>query len=171
MGCSGTKLTPIKGLSRSEEFIVATERKLGLAKVPFSVFRQAVKKYGYKGLLQESHLREIAREINLDFEQLHVANSEVARVYKSERLLDTGGNYVVREFLHLGFLLCNHTSEKSQVKEAWNMMNPLLDDSISKDRLILFYEELAHIAVDMRLSIETAKDQAPEDVVKYLHRI
>ena len=74
-----------------------------------------MKKYGYKGLLQESHLREIAREINLDFAQLNAANSEVAHVYKSERLLDTGGNYVVREFLHLGFLMCSHSSEKSQV--------------------------------------------------------
>ena len=70
------------------------------------------------------------------------------------------------------------------------MMNPLLDDTISKDRLILFYEDLAHIAVNMRLctiellvvviltlafasclAIETAKDKASEEMLKYLHRI
>ena len=61
------KLQSPVGLSPTEEYLVATERKLGLSKVPFVVYRQAIKLYGYKGELTERQIAAVAKDINLDF--------------------------------------------------------------------------------------------------------
>ena len=113
-GCSGSRYKPIPGLNKNEEIIVATEFNVGLSQVPYSVFMQAIKQYGYKSDLQEKQLRAVSRDINLDPSKLDDEVSEVALVYKSEQLFYQG-TYKVSWLLRLGFLMCVHRSEQHQV--------------------------------------------------------
>ena len=86
MGCSGSRYKPIPGLNKNEEIIVAAEFKIGLSQVPYTVYMQAIKQYGYKSDLQEKQLRAVSRDINLDPSKLDDETTEVALVYKSEQL-------------------------------------------------------------------------------------
>ena len=121
-GCSGTKMPTPSGLSPIEEYLVSTERKIGLSKVSFAVYRQAIKLYGYKGELTERQLAAVAKDINLDVSELADEKSEYSQVYKSEWLYDED-NFMVRPLLSLGFLLCNHPSEKAQVRSSEVLTN------------------------------------------------
>ena len=60
----------VEGAHVSENFCYQAECKLGLYKVEFRSFQAAIKRFGYRIDLTESHLRAIAPEIRLNVDAM-----------------------------------------------------------------------------------------------------
>ena len=54
----------------AENLIINTEKKLKLQNINFEDFLSAIKKYGYKGDLNEQHLIAVSSDINIDFDEM-----------------------------------------------------------------------------------------------------
>ena len=57
------------------------------------------------------------------------------------------------KLLRLGFICCKYYSPEAQALELWHLINPKLEESLSKDVISGFLSDLAYIAVDMNLSM------------------
>lgn len=55
----------------------------------------------------------------------------------------------VHALLRLGFLLCQHYSIDSQGLELWHLLNPKLEDKVSKSKVEAFLNDLVYVAVNL----------------------
>ena len=128
---------PIKNigirLSEVEEQLIQQEAELGLSWVYYSVFEQAIKRYGYteKSELTVDMLNEVADIIRLNVQAFDEPENMVKKYYRGEKVFDHG-NYKVKHLLLLGFLFCNHISKQKQHDSLWGIINPELEDTVSK---------------------------------------
>lgn len=79
-------------------------------------------------------------------------NSPFAVVYKDESFFFKGKRHNVPNLLRLGFLLCRHQLSDDQELELWHLINPRLEETISKSIVSDFLKDLLYIAVDMNIS-------------------
>ena len=71
-----------EGIPKEEIIVLESERKIMLQRVPYEIFRGAIKRYGYCGDLSEKHMKEIGPEILLDYtEMMDNEKSPFAVVY------------------------------------------------------------------------------------------
>ena len=53
-----------------EIIIIESERKILLHKVPYEIFRGAIKRFGYCGDLTDKHWKQISAEILCNYEEM-----------------------------------------------------------------------------------------------------
>ena len=95
----------------------------------------------------------ISKEIKLDVNAMNtVSNSPAAIVYKDEQFFFKGRRHTVPNLLRLGFICCRHNSVEDQELELWHLINPKLEDTVSKEVVETFLQDLCYIAVDMNIS-------------------
>lgn len=51
----------------------------------------------------------------------------------------------------IGFLLCEHYDEDSQMTEFWLLLNPKQDETVSRDDVLKFLHDLITMAVEIML--------------------
>ena len=89
-----------------------------LYKIPYKVFRGAIKRNGYLKDLSDTHMKDIANEIGCDYdEMIDNQRSAFSIVYNSSEF-KTGEKqnkheYSVKALLKLGWLQCIHESRDS----------------------------------------------------------
>lgn len=121
--------------------------------VDFEIFQGSVKRFGYKIDLNDEHMKKISPDIKLSFEEMQAnPNSVYAQVYKDEVMFFKDKRHNVPKLLRLGFLLCRHYSPESQSLELWHMVNPKLEETISKNIVENLLKDLTYVAVDMNYS-------------------
>ena len=76
-----------------ERSVLDRELNLGLSKVYFETFEAAVKRYGYTGKLNDEGMNEIAKEINLDFDDMQNDRNSAAHHYYKSKFIFDHGNY------------------------------------------------------------------------------
>jgi hypothetical protein len=75
------------------------------------MFRHAIKTYGYYADLNDKQMRQVSREILLDYDtMLEDPKSAFALTYMSPFFMTDLKRHQVRELLRLGWFLCKHNS-------------------------------------------------------------
>lgn len=98
-------------------------------------------------------MKSISREIKLNVDEMNTQKtSAYSLVYKDDKFFFLNKRHNVPKLLRLGFLLCKHYSPESQALEMWHLINPKLEEFITKAQLQAFLEELLYVAIDMNLS-------------------
>ena len=112
-----------------------------------------MKRYGYATDLTDKHMRNIAPEIMLDTEVMYEnAKSHFALVYLDDTFRSVDKRHSVRKLLRLGWLLCLHRSAEEQQDELWNLINPSMQESITKSDVLEFMDTLITFAVTINKS-------------------
>ena len=154
------------GMPDEEATVYLRECELGLHNVEFDAYQGAVKRFGYKIDLNDEHMRKIAPEIRLNFQEMQTVPASVhAVVYKDEKMFFDSKRHNVPKLVRLGFLLCRHYTAETQVRnfcdlssfdfkvmEMWHIINPKLEESVSKATVKEFLQDLLYVAIDMNLS-------------------
>ena len=124
-----------------------------LNEVNFLTFQGAVKRFGYRIDLNDEHMKSISREIRLNVDAMNTTpNSPFAVAYKDEQFFFRGRRHNVPALLRLGFLCCRHHSPEDQELELWHLLNPKLEETVSKASVEQFLRDLTYIALEMNLS-------------------
>ena len=76
------------------------------------------------------------------FEQLGLIYQDVNFAYQHKR-------YCVDKLVLIGWLLCFHYSKEIQIDELWDIINPDFKESVNKDDVMRYYEDLIYIAVNL----------------------
>jgi len=98
-------------------------------------------------------MKSISREIKLNVDAMNTTpNSPFAVVYKDEQFFFKGRRHNVPSLLRLGFLCCHHHSPEDQELELWHILNPKLEETVSKSSVEQFLKDLTYIALEMNLS-------------------
>ena len=97
------------GIPTEEMIVIESERKIMLHKVPYVVFRGAIKRFGYCGDLTEKHMKQISEEILCNYdEMINQDKSPFAIVYQDPAFKSKEKRHSVKNLLRLGWLLCKH---------------------------------------------------------------
>ena len=105
------------GMPDEEATVYLRECELGLHNVEFDAYQGAVKRFGYKIDLNDEHMRKIAPEIRLNFQEMQTVPASVhAVVYKDEKMFFDSKRHNVPKLVRLGFLLCRHYTAETQVR-------------------------------------------------------
>lgn len=127
------KLTLLPGVPNEENYVYKSEHRLRLREVDFIAFQGAVKRFGYRIDLNDEHMKSIAREIRVNVQEMNeMKNSPFAIVYKDEQFFFREKRHNVPNLLRLGFLCCRHHSAEDQEMEMWHLINPRLEETVSK---------------------------------------
>ena len=111
MGCTGSRNAQSLGLNDIETYITEKEENLNLEKIPYAKFVSVVKRFGYRGDLNEQQLKVISQEIGVDFaELLHNDRSIYSVYYFDQKLTYKDGRFKVPCLLLIGFMHCYHDS-------------------------------------------------------------
>jgi hypothetical protein len=141
------------GVPLEENYVYKSESRIKLRDVEYSTFLGAVKRFGYRIDLNDEHIKSISREIKLNVEEMNsLKTSPFCIVYKDPQFFFKNSRHSVPNLLRLGFLLCSHPSEVNQELDAWHLINPTLQETVSKQQVRVLLEELSYVALDMNLS-------------------
>jgi hypothetical protein len=136
-----------------EAAVYLRECELQLLNVDFETYQGAIKRFGYKIDLNDQHMEKIAPEIRLNYQQMcQVSASPYAVVYKDANMFFKEKRHNVPKLIRLGFILCRHYSPETQILEMWHIINPKLEENVSKQAVQAFLEDLLYVAIDMNLS-------------------
>ena len=154
---SRDKIPVVEGAHVRENFCYAAECKLGLYRVEFRTFQAAVKRFGYRIDLKESHLRSIAPEIRLDVDAMKDdPKSPWAIAYLDADFSYQNGRHSVDQLILIGWLLCSHWSEETQSRELWHIVNPGLEEFVAKADVISVIASLVYVAVNLNRKLVQA---------------
>ena len=133
--CSSKPKEDVIADSPEELYIQANEARLGLSEINFKDYQFAIKKFGYRIDLNREHMRAIAAEIKLNYDELTDRESAQGAVYRDEKAFYREGRYNVQNMLKLGFLLCKHDSPAQQESDLWMLVNPDLNRAVERQVL------------------------------------
>ena len=105
--------------------VYQSECLLRLNEVMYSDFMAAVKRFGFLSDLSDEHMKAIAPEIRLDYNEME--NNEMsgyAVVYMGEAFKSKDKRHNVKAMLRLGWFLCQYMSQEDQFNELWHLINP-----------------------------------------------
>mmetsp|Transcript_2425 Transcript_2425/g.2374 ORF Transcript_2425/g.2374 Transcript_2425/m.2374 type:complete len:168 (+) Transcript_2425:27-530(+) len=142
--------------NQCEKKIQINERELGLNRVNFLVFRDAVKRYGYKNVpFTHKVLTYIGPKIGIkaedfDQEEGEDAMKEICRTFKNDYIFHEG-SYNVRRLIILGFMHCKHSTPYEQREEMWCLINPEAKPTVTKLDVMEFFRIVFHLAITLRL--------------------
>ena len=103
------------GMPPEEIIIIESERKILLHKVPYEIFRGAIKRFGYCGDLTDKHWKQISAEILCNYEEM-ITKKEKSPfwiVYQDPEFKSKEKRHCVKNLLRLGWLLCKHDTKHS----------------------------------------------------------
>lgn len=83
-------------------------------------------------------MKEISREINLDYEDMIKDRNSVAHLYYQSKYIFDHGNYDAHKLLILGFLLCRHQDLQRAGDAMWGLINPEIKETVNRDRVRSF---------------------------------
>eukprot|EP00347_Sterkiella_histriomuscorum_P014349 403361212 len=160
-GCySREKEVVLLGAPREETYVFRSENKLKLFDVDYHIFQGAIKRFGYRDNLNSEQMKTIRREIKLNVEDMNEQkHSPFAIVYKDEHFFFIEKRHTVYNLLKLGFMLCQFPSVEDQELEMWHLINPRLDETVSKGTVEMFLRDLIYVALDMNINILKAGDE------------
>lgn len=88
-----------------------SENRIRLREVDYITFQGAIKRFGYRLDLNNEHMKSIAREIKLNFQEMNdLKSSPYSIVYKDEQFFLKEKRHNVPNLLKLGFLMCKYHS-------------------------------------------------------------
>ena len=73
----------------------------------------------------------------------------------------------------IGWLLCKHWDDTTQGRELWHIMNPTLEESLPKQRVLETVKKLMYIAIDLNQKMMEQEPDSPEktNTMKYHKKI
>ena len=147
---SRDRVPTVEGAHTEENFCYQAECKLGLHRVEFRTYQAAIKRFGYRIDLTESHLRAIASDIRLDVDAMKAnPKSPWAIAYLDKEFAFKDGRHQVDQLILIGWLLCMHWSDKTQSIELWHIVNPELNETVDKTAINKVISSLMYIAVNL----------------------
>ena len=124
--------------------------------------------------LNQDHIRSIAPEIRLDYEQMHAdRNKGQALCYLDERFAFLDGKHNVENLILIGWLLCKHWSDETQTTELWHILNPTLLPSVPIETAMQVIRKLLYVGIDLNTKMVQSQPESPEkkNALQYLGRI
>jgi len=101
----------------------------------FGQFESCIKRYAWVGgTFTDVAIKEIENETGIKFDDLEDESSFAHHAFRHSKVFDHG-NYNSEDILLLGFLSCYHLSDEKAADSLWGIVNPNLDDTVSKDRI------------------------------------
>lgn len=138
----------LDGVTPEELIVFRAECSINLHMVPFEVFRGSIKRYGYATDLTDKHMKHIAPALMLDVDEMYNnSKSSFALVYLDPCFRSKDQRHNVRKLLRLGWLNCLFRSDKEQQDELWTIINPDMNESLSKAAVMDFVYSLTTYAV------------------------
>ena len=98
-------------------------------------------------------MKAISKEIRLDSAELYANEDSIFHVFYADEFtkLKETGRYHIQSLLKIGFLHCDHYSVDTQSIDMWHILNPKLDDSVPREKVEEFINDLVFISVDLML--------------------
>ena len=176
MGACGSRdrVPVIEGASAEENFSFKVECAIKLHSVEFRTFQSAIKRFGYRMDLNDEHLKAIAPEINMDYEKMCAQRTKGQAIcYFDQKFAYLNGKHNVDNLMLIGWLLCKHWDDTTQGRELWHIMNPTLEESVPKARVLDTVKKLMYIAVDLNAKMLEQEPNSPEktNAQKYHQKI
>ena len=149
--CTTRDRVPIvEGAPDEENFCFRLECGIKLHQIEYRDFQAAIKRFGYRINMTESHLRAIAPELHIDVDHLHHnSHGAQATAYFDSDFAYQGGHHNVENLQLMGWLLCKHWNDDTQTRELWHLINPKLTKSVTKRDVYSVITRLAYIAVNL----------------------
>ncbi len=147
------------------------ERILGLTRVSFRDYYSAVKRYGYhSNRVNKEGFTEIKPILNID-ELLYENKNSIPYMVYNDGAVYSNGFYDVTKLLAIGFIVCRHPSESRATEQLWTIINPELDDTVSKQKVEEFLNELLWAAIDLHRRVNQMQDEGVQEVEEYLQAL
>lgn len=170
---SRDKVPLIDGAHEDEQFCYAAECTLNLHSVEYRTFQAAIKRYGYRIDLSEDHLKEIAPDINLSIQKMHGDEASAYHlVYLDRDFAYKNETHNIEELMMIGWLLCRHWDDENQATELWHLINPEVEDFVTKKQVMHIVNRLAYIAVQLnrKIVLHMRRSSERDSAVEYLDR-
>ena len=116
----------------------------------FRSYQAAIKRFGYRMDLNEEHMKSIANEIHLNYEQMEADRSKGQSIaYLDQKFAFLNGKHNVENLIVMGWLLCKHWSDETQTTELWHICNPTLLEEVDSRQVMSVIRKLVYVAVDL----------------------
>ena len=90
----------------------------------------------------------ISQEIKVNTDEMNNnEKSPYAIVYFDKEFLTTDKKHNVKTLLRLGWLLCKHQNKDEQALELWHLINPDMEEYVTKTQVMEFMNTLVHFSV------------------------
>jgi hypothetical protein len=76
-----------------------------------------------------------------------------AIIYNDANFTRKGDSILPQKLLIIGYLYCHFSDAEEHANDMWLLINPRLNENITKASVKEFVEDLFYVAVDQRLSI------------------
>eukprot|EP00347_Sterkiella_histriomuscorum_P000032 403377442 len=83
---------------------------------------------------------------------LNNSKSQEYVIYGDPNFTYSQGEYFPQKLLMIGFLYCQYSDDDTHADDMWLLINPKLDDHISREKVRQFVQDLMHVSVTQRLT-------------------
>lgn len=141
-------------MSQKERKIIDRELKMHLYTVRYDTFERAVKRYGYTGRLTDTMFLEVQDIIRVSVDDLKDRNS-ITHFYFQNNFGFDHGNYDTQKVLLIGFLHCVHLNTEKAGESLWGILNPDIEETVTKEKVREFLETMCHYAVNVPMTVQS----------------
>eukprot|EP00347_Sterkiella_histriomuscorum_P014188 403361829 len=166
----GSSWRPDFPISSLERTIVDRDMSLGLYNLRYDHFERTIKRFGYKGKLEENILEQIGQEINISLKEIQNDQSLHNFFFKNTHIFQQG-IYNPEELLIIGFLLTIHESASQAADSLWGIMNPDMEDDVEEKRVQYILQRLVYYSVDVHLEYQLKMASKNGEIEEYLRDI
>ena len=159
-------------LSEAAQQLKDQEDSTFLSRVPYDKFWGKVKLVGYTMKLRPDHLRQIADDINLDYDKKILCYEDTTEKFLlcDEMFGYKDGENEPRKLLLTGFVYCNFRNEVKHMEHLWHLMNPNFKTSVPLDTIMDTVDDLVYLAIDQRLDMLDDEDEEAAKQRLYLEQ-
>ena len=100
-------------------------------------------------------------------------NKGQALCYLDQKFAYKNGKHNVENLILIGWLLCKHWNDQSQTTELWHILNPTLQEFVSKRAVVEAVSKLCYVAIDLNATMVESMPNSSEKTaaLKYHARI
>lgn len=98
-------------------------------------------------------MRAISDLINLDIDIMNRSTNSIEyMIYNDPEFTFQNQGYDPYKLTLIGYVYCWYSDLETHINDMWFLINPKLDDTIKKDKILVFLMDLLYISIDQRLS-------------------
>jgi hypothetical protein len=165
MGCISIR----EKVSNTEEAIMRMESHMEFFKNNCIVVDAVIRKYSYKGLINEAQMKDIARSLELKINDSFMSPS-VETLYEKLRNVD---HYKLKDILILGIILSNGVS-RQRARLVFEAYDIYCTEFLSKIQLKEFLGDLEYISIILLPDLVDNSTNPPaseSEITVYIHQL
>jgi hypothetical protein len=118
--------------------------------VKYEDFERCIKRFGWTGDLEDPMFEEVSDEIRIKVEDLEDKRS-ITHFFLQNKSILNKGKYNTLKVLMVGFLFTKHANKQKAGDDLWTILNPEIEETVSRDQVRTFLTEICSFATDPHL--------------------